>query len=88
MEQTTCSTCFYYRQHYSFDERRIFRVYCGHCVHKRVVHKLPSAKACQDYVYADPAEDAFVSKEYLSKALLTYMEKLDLLPEIYDATGR
>ncbi len=29
-------------------------------------------------------ESAFATREYLSKALLEYMLKLDLLPEIHD----
>ena len=33
---------------------------------------------------SDSAEQAFISREYLSKALLEYMLKLELLPEIYD----
>ena len=37
---------------------------------------------------SDPDERAFVTKEYLSKLLLEYMLKLDLLPEIQDAGYR
>ena len=32
----------------------------------------------------DPDEKAFVTKEYLSKALLEYVLKLELLPKIHD----
>ena len=33
---------------------------------------------------AEAAENAFVTREYLSKALLEYMLGLKLLPEIYE----
>ena len=31
MDKKTCNDCKYFRHHYSFDQQRIFRVYCGHC---------------------------------------------------------
>ncbi len=85
MEQNICSTCVYYRQHYTFDQRKIFQVHCGHCTCKKVKRKRPDTKACNDYVQADPQESVFATKEYLSKALLEYMMQLELLPKIYDA---
>ena len=84
MFQNTCNTCIHYRQHYTFDRRKIFRVYCGHCTYPKVKTKRPDAKACENYIQSDPAEKAFVTKEYLSKELLEYMLKLDLLPDISD----
>ena len=84
MDYTVCSSCVYYRQHYTFDERRIFRVYCGHCTFQKAKKKLPDAKACANYVKGDPIEASFVSREYISKALLEYVVKLELLPEIQD----
>lgn len=82
MAHTVCGGCAYYRRHYTLDERKIFRVYCGHCTFQKVKKKLPDTKACENYVAADPAEAAFVSKEYISKALLDYVLGLELLPEI------
>ena len=84
MDQTTCSCCVHYMQHYGFDQRRIFRVYCGHCTYLRPRKKRPDSKICENFVQADSKENAFVTKEYLSKALLDYALKLELLPEIYD----
>ena len=84
MEKETCSTCAYYRQHYAFDARRIFRVYCGHCTFSRRKNRSPDAKRCEHYVLSEPDETAFVSKEYLSKALLAYVLGLELLPEVCD----
>ena len=88
MEQNICNTCVYYRRHYSFDQRKIFQVNCGHCAGKRIRRKRPDAKACEDYVQRDPEESTFVSKEYLTKELLGYMMQLDLLPEIYDSAEK
>lgn len=82
MDNTSCETCVYYRQHYTFDHRKIFRVYCGHCTYQKVKTKRPDAKACENYLLSESAENAFVAKEYLSKALLEYMLSLELLPEI------
>ena len=78
----------HYRQHYTFDQRKIFRVYCGHCTYLKVRTKRPDAKICKNYIQADPDETHFVTKEYLSKALLEYLLKLELLPEIHDAGSK
>ena len=85
MDSNTCRTCLYYRQHYAFDQRKIFRVYCGHCTYQKAKTKRLDLKACENYLPSDPDEKAFVTKEYLSKVLLEYVLKLDLLPEIHDA---
>ena len=82
MEEKQCKNCRYYLQHYTLNRRRIFRVYCGHCTISRAKRKLPDAKACEKYISGSPQENAFVSKEYLSKELLGYMLSLELLPEI------
>ena len=84
MEENVCNTCVHYRRHYTFDQRKIFQVNCGHCTCKRLKRKRPYAKACDDYVQKDPQERNFVTKEYLSKTLLDYVLGLELLPEIYD----
>ena len=85
MSTAMCKTCAHYRQHYTFDSRKIFRIYCGHCTFLKPKRKAPDAKACENYMPTDPNETAFVSKEYLTKALLEYIFHLELLPEIYDA---
>lgn len=84
MDEKECKSCEYYRQHYTFDSRRIFRVYCGHCTLERAKRKRPDSKACESYIPGPAQEDAFASKEYLSKELLQYMLSLELLPEIED----
>ena len=84
MEQRTCRTCIYYRQHYSLNQRQIFQVYCGHCTNQRTKTKRPDSKACENYTQVKQGEEPFVTKEYLSKALLEYMLSMDLLPEIHE----
>ena len=84
VEEQTCNTCAYYLQHYTFDRKKIFRVYCGHCTYQKAKTKRPDAKACDHYLQLVTTDEPFVTKEYLSKALLEYMLKLELLPEIRD----
>ena len=80
-----CKDCKYYLQHYTFIERKISRIQCGHCTLYPTRTKKPYAAVCQNFAPGTPQEDAFVSKEYLSKELLQYMLQLDLLPEITEA---
>lgn len=85
MDMKCCKSCAHYYQHYTLDKRKILRVHCGHCVLDKVKNKKPNTAACQSYVPAPPDEEAFASKEYLSKELLQYMLNLELLPAIEDA---
>ena len=82
MKKNYCKDCAHFHQHYALDNRKIFRVYCGHCTLKSVRKKRPDAVACSSFVIAPPDEDAFATKEYLSKELIQYMLSLELLPEI------
>ena len=82
MSEKLCQNCKYFLQHFTLDERKIFRVYCGHCTFSRARQKRPDAKACENFAAGCAQEDTFVSKEYLSKELLQYMLNLELLPEI------
>ena len=84
MQEYTCNTCANYRQHYTFDQQKIFRVFCGHCTFPKVKTVRPFKKSCVFYEPGGVHLDAFVSKEFLSKSLLEYMMKLDLLPNIKD----
>ena len=83
MQQNTCKNCALYRQHYILNQKKIVQIFCGHCTYGRPKHKRPDAKGCDHYIPSAPTESSFVSKEYLSKALLEYMLNLDLLPKIY-----
>lgn len=82
MSNQCCANCSYYLRHYTFDGRKIFRVYCGHCTLSRPKRKRPDGKPCENYTPGENREEAFASKEYLSKELLKYLLGLDLLPEI------
>ena len=84
MSEKKCNSCIYFKQHYSLDEKTIFRVYCGHCTYQRVKTKKPDAEICKSYIQKQPDEYAFASKEYLSKKLLEYLLSLELLPAIKD----
>lgn len=82
MNNQHCEDCRYFLRHYTFDSRKIFRVYCGHCSAKRVGRKQPDSKACELFAPGQDQEAAFASKEYLSKELLGYLLSLELLPKI------
>lgn len=82
MSNRYCADCRYYLQHYTFNARKIFRVHCGHCIFTKARQRKPDSKACENYVPGLCQEEAFASKEYLSKELLQYMLRLELLPEI------
>ena len=84
MNNQCCANCHYYLQHYTIDTRKIFRVYCGHCTFSQPKRKKPDAKVCENFTPGTAQEDAFVSKEYLSKELLQYLLTLELLPQIQD----
>lgn len=84
MDNNVCKTCLHYQQHYVFDKSKISWVYCGHCTYQKVKTKRPDTKACENYILSDSAGKAFVTKEYLSHALLEYMLKLELLPQIHN----
>jgi len=82
MDMQQCNNCGYYVQHYVLGKNKLFEVYCGHCVYSRTKRKKPDAKACESYMPVRPVEDSFVTKEYLSKALLQKVLDMELLPSI------
>ncbi len=85
MENQLCKNCKHFYQHYGLGDRGIFRLQCGHCGLPRLRIKKPCQKACVEFVPGDSKEKAFVSKDYLSKALLDWIMRLELLPEIEEA---
>lgn len=84
MDALYCKDCRHYLQHYTLDEQKVFRVYCGHCTQSRIKHRSPDSKACGQFCPRTPSESTFATKEYLSKKLLNYVLSLELLPEIED----
>ena len=88
-KETVCSDCQYFLQHYSLNEGRLIRVYCGHCTFfPRTRAKRPDARACENFIPGPADTEAFVTKEYLSKALLHRVLNLPLLPEIAEDPER
>ena len=85
MDEKQCKNCQHYLQHFALSGHRLFRVYCGHCTFARPRRKLPDAKACENYIPGSKPEEAFASKEYLSKELLSYVLHMELLPQIEEA---
>ena len=82
MSETTCRSCKYFYQHYGLSQGRLHWLNCGHCTHKaRTKHKRPDKKACDHYAQGEPLENIFVTKEYLTKALLDRVLRAELLPE-------
>ncbi len=86
MSEKTCSTCIYFKQHYGLNGKQLFRLYCGHCTYQRIKHKHPHTRSCEKYIRTESDENAFVSKEYLSRKLLDYVLSLELLPQINDTS--
>ncbi|MBQ8833884.1 MAG: hypothetical protein IJ001_03045 [Oscillospiraceae bacterium] len=82
MREENCKDCRYFLQHYTLNERQLFRVYCGHCTYGRIKRKHPDTRACEHFVQGVDDREAFVDREFLSKALLQYALELELLPEI------
>ena len=82
MSDLTCKDCKYFRQHYGLDDHQPFRLNCGHCIHPRLQTKKPYARVCSHFEPASPSEETFVSKKYLTRELLNYILRMDLLPEI------
>ena len=86
LEKNYCKQCEYYLQHYTFVKGRTIMVYCGHCTYGTARRRHPDKNACEAFASKAGAE-VFVSKEYLTKALLQRVLDMDLLPPIEDATG-
>jgi len=88
MQTKQCKNCTHFWQHYALSNRRIFRVYCGHCTFTKPKRKRPDHAACEHFEPAPSDEAAFVNKEYLSKELLQYLLQLELLPPIVEDPQR
>ena len=82
MDKESCRTCGHFIQHYAFRNGKFRWVNCGHCTEPKVRHKDPYAKICEHYIHTQPAEDQFLTQEYLTKELLKYVLSLDLPPKI------
>lgn len=84
MNDKTCQTCLHFHQHYTLKCGKLLRVFYGHCVFPTAKPKRPFSKACENYIYCLPDEDAYAEKKYLTKEMLKYLLSLELLPQIED----
>ena len=84
MDTMKCKNCGNYIPHYGLLDGRLYRLYCGHCTVQRYKRKDPDRAACEMFIPGTSNEEAFVSKEYLSKKLLEKVLDMELLPEITD----
>ena len=84
MTNETCKTCVHFHQHYSLKDGKITRVFCGHCIFPKVKTKYPYTKACENYSYAPPDEEAFADKKYLTKEMIRHLFEMEFLPSIED----
>ena len=82
MNENLCKNCQYFVQHYVLGPQKLISVNCGHCIYARTKRKQAHSAACENFTPGPPPEDGFVSKEYLSKALLQRVLDMELLPEI------
>ena len=82
MEEKFCKDCKHFCQHYRLDETGFVRVFCGHCMMMRCKSKKSYQKICDNFEQGENSEERFVKKEYLTKTLLAWVLKMDLLPEI------
>ena len=83
MNEQTCKSCEHFYQHYGIKDGKFSRVFCGHCVAAKGRPRgcRPYQKICENYLPgADPIDD-FVTKEYLTKALLERILNMELWSE-------
>lgn len=81
-DSKACKGCNHFLRHYVLSGSRLFQTNCGHCTFQRAKHKRPDARTCENFTPTDPEVETFVTKEYLSKALLNKVLAMELVPEI------
>lgn len=82
MNDKKCSSCKYFKQHFALSEGRLHAVFCGHCMHKNAKTKKPHAKACEYFEQGSELVEQLVTKQYLTKALLTKLLNMELAPDM------
>ena len=82
MNTKTCSDCQNFRQHYIINEKHCTWVNYGHCI-KHIVKRIsPDSKACCDFTQKEPPTETHITKDYVTKELLKYIQTLELPPDI------
>lgn len=84
MNTYECKDCKYFVQHYALGEDQFFRVFAGHCMFARPKNKQSYTKSCKNFEPGVMDDARFVSKKYLSKALLNYILSMEPLPEMQE----
>ena len=82
MDKQTCQTCIHFHQHYTLKTGKLLRVFYGHCTFCGAKAKDPLRAACKNYENAPPDEDAFASKNFLTKELIKKLFEMEILPPI------
>ena len=84
MDEPICKNCKRFIQHYTFIGSKLAEVNCGHCAVKRSIkRKKADSKACEYFEQGTDPTEAFVTKEYLTKALLNKVLSEELMPEVW-----
>ena len=81
MQGKKCKNCDRYIQHYAFLEGKFRPVFCGHCLERKHKNIKPHTAACDSFVFGEPLESQFVTKQYLTKALLQHVLTMELWEE-------
>ena len=83
MKNQTCKECDHFIQHYGLKKEKLYPIYLGHCCATRMRRRTPDAEACEHFVQRQEG-DIYVTKEYLTKALLDRVLNMELFPEILE----
>lgn len=68
----TCENCKHYRQHYSYNEGNLFKVFCGHCTNKLNGRFRKTNKICEEF-------KPLTKKQILKNDKQTLESKIDLM---------
>ena len=81
MNHKTCQDCQHYLRHYTIIDGKLKAVFCGHCRKFAKKKILPDRMVCDCFEPGIPIKKEMVSKQYLTKELLSYLLSMELFPE-------
>lgn len=84
MEKPVCKDCQHFIQHYGNKDGRFFQLNCGHCKIRKKRQNRPSDHICKLFSPGIPDLMEPVTKEYLTKDILDYILRLDLLSDLLE----
>lgn len=85
MEQTQCSDCTHFVQHYYIDDQYCAALDCGHCIRPRLKHRKASSAVCEHYTSRKKPPKLPDRKgviHFLTTDLLQHILDLELPPEV------